>query len=114
MGKSNFKLSFKEVQEKISNSNTDFIEFFNDGDLSVESYKPDKIDNQTPHPRDEIYIVASGEGTFYCDGKREKFGTGDFLFVPAGVDHRFENFSSDFVTWVIFYGPEKGESLGDK
>jgi len=31
------------------------------------------------------------------------------LFVPAGVEHRFENFSDDFATWVIFYGPEGGE-----
>jgi hypothetical protein len=29
--------------------------------------------------------------------------------VPAGVEHRFEEFSGDFGTWVIFYGPEGGE-----
>jgi hypothetical protein len=32
-----------------------------------------------------------------------------FLFVPAGQIHRFENFSSDFAVWVVFYGPEGGE-----
>jgi hypothetical protein len=26
-----------------------------------------------------------------------------------GVEHRFENFSHDFVTWVVFYGPQVGE-----
>jgi len=31
------------------------------------------------------------------------------LFVPAGIEHRFENFTSDFATWVIFYGKEGGE-----
>ncbi len=36
--------------------------------------------------------------------------TGDFLFVPAGVEHRFENFTSDFATWVFFYGPVGGEA----
>jgi hypothetical protein len=25
------------------------------------------------------------------------------------VPHRFENFTDDFGTWVIFYGPEGGE-----
>lgn len=34
---------------------------------------------------------------------------GDVLFVAAGVEHRFSNFSEDFVTWVFFYGPQGGE-----
>lgn len=34
---------------------------------------------------------------------------GDLLFVPAGVVHRFEEFTDDFATWVMFYGPEGGE-----
>ena len=101
------KLSLNEVQEKLTDSRKEFVEFFQDGDISIETYKPDKIDRQIPHTRDEIYIVVSGEGIFFCNGKRERFQTGDFLFVPAGFEHRFENFSSDFVTYVIFYGPEK-------
>lgn len=105
--KTNIKLSLNEVQEKLRDSSKEFIEFFQDGDLSIESYKPDKIDKQTPHTRDEIYIVVSGEGVFFCNGVREKFKMGDFLFVPAGVEHRFEDFSADFVTYVIFYGQEK-------
>ena len=31
------------------------------------------------------------------------------LFVEAGVDHRFVDFSDDFETWVIFWGPDGGE-----
>jgi hypothetical protein len=31
------------------------------------------------------------------------------LFAPAGVTHRFENFTTDLVVWVFFYGPEGGE-----
>jgi len=34
---------------------------------------------------------------------------GDLLFVPAGIVHRFEDFTDDFATWVMFYGPEGGE-----
>ena len=33
---------------------------------------------------------------------------GDLLFVPAHVEHRFERFSDDFRTWVIFFGPQGG------
>ena len=29
--------------------------------------------------------------------------------LPAGVEHRFEDFTDDFGMWVVFYGPEGGE-----
>ena len=31
----------------------------------------------------------------------------------AGVVHRFEGFSEDFLVWVFFYGPEGGERVGN-
>ena len=34
----------------------------------------------------------------------------EIYFVAAGTVHRFENFSGDLTLWVIFYGPEGGES----
>jgi mannose-6-phosphate isomerase-like protein (cupin superfamily) len=42
-------------------------------------------------------------------GTRLRIGAGDFLFVPAGVQHHFENFSHDLIIWALFYGPEGGE-----
>ena len=39
-----------------------------------------------------------------------QFKTGDLLLVPQGAVHRFENFTEDFATWVIFYGPQKTEA----
>ena len=44
--------------------------------------------------------------------ERHRFAPGDLLFVPAGVEHRFEEFSDDFAAWVFFYGPEVGEVPG--
>ncbi len=86
-----------------------FVEVFRHGTLVVEVYSPRGVDPQTPHTRDEVYIVVSGSGWFVNGPRRERFGAGDFLFVPAGVVHRFEEFSDDLVVWVIFYGPEGGE-----
>ena len=86
-----------------------FIELFKHGSLVVEYYKPDKVDNQQPHNRDEIYVIASGTGTFFNGTKRVKFKPGDFIFVAAGVDHRVEKFTKDLATWVFFYGPVGGE-----
>jgi mannose-6-phosphate isomerase-like protein (cupin superfamily) len=82
---------------------------FTHGSLEVEVYRPVGSDRQTPHTRDEVYVVIAGSGEFVNDGKRQPFQAGELLFVPAGVEHRFENFSDDFSTWVIFYGPHGGE-----
>ncbi len=86
-----------------------FVELFTHGSLSVEIYRPVGRDEQTPHTRDEVYVVVSGSGEFVNDGVRRPFQAGELFFVPAGIEHRFENFGDDFATWVIFYGPEGGE-----
>lgn len=87
----------------------EFIELFRHGSLTVEIYRPEGVDRQTPHTRDEVYVVISGTGWFRNGEARERFVAGQVLFVPAGVAHRFEEFSADFATWVFFYGQEGGE-----
>jgi len=79
------------------------------GSLLLKLFAPHGTDPQRPHTRDEIYLVARGRGWFVNGGAREQFGPGDVLFVPAGVVHRFEDFSDDLALWVVFYGPEGGE-----
>ena len=86
-----------------------FVELFKHGSLSIEIYRPRGTDLQKPHTRDEVYVVVSGRGYFVNGDTRQPFEPGELLFVPAGVAHRFEEFSEDFSTWVIFYGPEGGE-----
>ncbi len=86
-----------------------FVAAFTHGTLEVELYAPRGHDAQTPHDRDEVYVVVSGTGDFVADGARHKCGPGDFLFVAAGVPHRFEKFSDDLAVWVLFYGPDGGE-----
>lgn len=86
-----------------------FLSMFKHGSLVVEMYQPDKVDLQTPHTRDELYVIVAGTGWFVNGDTRERFESGEVLFVPAGVEHRFEEFTEDFATWVIFYGPEGGE-----
>lgn len=79
------------------------------GTMSVEVYAPRGQDLQTPHTQDELYFIHSGSGEFVQDGVRQPFAPGTVLFVPAGVEHRFEHFTPDFVTWVVFWGPPGGE-----
>jgi len=88
----------------------DYAVLFSHGTLQIGYYKPNGVDPQQPHWQDEVYIVRAGHGTFMLDGMPRKFETGETLFVPAGVEHRFVDFSEDFETWVVFYGPSGGEA----
>ena len=87
-----------------------FATIFEHGSLLVEIYAPRENDPQQPHTRDEVYFVAAGSGEYVCRETRTKFGPSDLLFAAAGETHRFENFTADFVVWVLFYGPEGGEA----
>ncbi len=86
-----------------------FARVLGHGSMDVEVYAPRGSDPQTPHTRDELYVVVRGSGSFVSGLERHAFGPGDVLFVPAGVEHRFEDFTEDLVVWVVFYGPEDGE-----
>lgn len=86
-----------------------FARAFAHGTMSVELYAPSGTDPQTPHAQDELYFIHSGSGDFVLEGERHAFGPGTAFFVPAGAAHRFENFTPDFATWVVFWGPDGGE-----
>jgi len=66
---------------------------FEHGSLLVKLYAPRGTDPQTPHARDEVYVVVSGTGWFVHGAKRERFAPHDFLFAEAGPPHRFEGFT---------------------
>lgn len=103
------RLTITNALQLLKGEESAFKELFSHGSLSVEIYKPEGVDHQQPHSRDELYVVTSGSGYFVNGSSRDKFEQGEVLFVPAGVVHRFEDFTEDFSTWVIFYGPEGGE-----
>jgi mannose-6-phosphate isomerase-like protein (cupin superfamily) len=104
-----FSATITEAIEKLRIESNLSVQFFSHGTMLVKYYAPEKVDLQTPHKQDELYIVASGNGNYFYSGEQIKFSVGDVLFAAAGVEHRFENFTDDFATWVIFYGPEGGE-----
>jgi len=80
------------------------------GTLELRWYAPKETDPQTPHDRDEVYVVVSGSGVFVRGDEKVAFNPGDALFVAAHEVHRFESFTPDFAAWVMFYGPVGGET----
>ena len=79
------------------------------GTLDIKLSIPKPPNEQTPHAQDEIYVVIRGRGVLMHDGKRDPFESGDLLFVAAGTEHHYEDFSEDLALWRIFYGPRGGE-----
>ena len=105
-----FKVSPTEAKKKLEEDNEfPFIIVMKHGTMSMEYFAPVKVDTQGIHKQDEIYVIIKGDGVFFQGGERVPCKKGDILFVPAGMEHQFENFSADFATWVIFYGPDGGE-----
>src|SRR5262249_5885278 len=69
------------------------------GTLDVVLGLPVAPNQQTPHEQDEIYFIARGRGVLVHDGKRDAFDSGDLLFVAAGCEHHYEDFSDDLALW---------------
>ena len=93
---------------------TPFVNALRHGSMRVELFAPASSglgrDIQQPHTQDELYVVQRGRSAFWLESERCEVQSGDVLFVPAGAEHRFENFSQDFATWVVFYGPKDGDT----
>jgi mannose-6-phosphate isomerase-like protein (cupin superfamily) len=79
------------------------------GSMSAGLYAPVGKDPQTPHTRDEVYIIRAGRADFTVGADIQPCVVGDVLFVAAGAEHRFSNLSDDFSAWVVFWGPKGGE-----
>jgi len=79
------------------------------GSLNLKLSLPVSPNQQTPHAQDEIYVIIQGRGVLFHDGKRDAFEPGDVMFVAAGTEHSFEDFTEDLAVWVVFYGPTGGE-----
>ncbi|HZS05672.1 MAG TPA: cupin domain-containing protein [Blastocatellia bacterium] len=85
------------------------VSFLQRGTLNVKLSLPVPPNRQTPHEQDEVYVIIRGRGVLVHDGERDAFEAGDLMFVAAGTEHHFEDFTEDLAVWVVFYGPTGGE-----
>lgn len=83
------------------------------GTLDVKLSCPVRPNQQSPHAQDEVYVIVRGRGVLIHDGKRDEFGSGDLMFVAAGTEHHFVDFTDDLAVWVVFFGPQGGEASAE-
>ncbi|MDC1293565.1 cupin domain-containing protein [Candidatus Puniceispirillum sp.] len=83
---------------------------FRHGSLVIEVCQSVATNHQKPHDHDNCFIIIKGHGKFEMSDEIVSFSPGDFLFVLAGLPHRFTDFSDTMSTWVMFYGPDSGEN----
>lgn len=79
------------------------VEPFEKNGIRLVFFAPHIHDYQTMHEEDEFYFIARGRGKLVIGEERHICKAGDSFFVPAKVEHRFEEFSEDFATWAIFF-----------
>jgi len=103
-------IPFAEAQARIPGPpGLHFANVLQRGTLRALLSLPLSPNRQTPHAQDEVYIIARGRGTLFHNGRRDPFEAGDFIFVAAGTEHWFEDFTEDLAVWVMFYGRPGGE-----
>ena len=63
---------------------------------------------QLPNGFCQIYQVVRSLAYIH-DSKRDRFQSGDLLFVAAGTEYKFKDITEDLALWRVFYGPHGGE-----
>lgn len=102
-------ISFAQAQARIRNSDEHAVLVLHRGTLDLKLSLPVPPNQQTPHAQDELYVVIRGRGVLVHNGARSPFESGDVLFVAAGCEHHYEDFSRDLALWRVFYGVQGGE-----
>jgi mannose-6-phosphate isomerase-like protein (cupin superfamily) len=110
------KVSLQQALRRLPGEATDtysggapFVTLMAGGSMSVKVFAPKDQDRQQPHAQDELYFIHRGTARLMIGSQGFDCASGDAFFVATGLEHRFEDFSDDFVTWVVFYGPHGGE-----
>lgn len=81
-----------------------FFEFIHKPTLSsgIYSLEAGSTDPQKPHTEDELYYVMAGKSSMHVGDATFQISTGDIIFVPAYLDHRFFDIAEDLKLLVFF------------
>jgi len=102
--------SLNELLAHAENSSQAYLEFHKVPDLSVGIYRlpAGGTDPQSPHNEDEVYFVIEGKGEIQVGQEIEKVEHGSIVYVPAHVEHRFQNILEDLKI-LVFFAPAESK-----
>ena len=100
-------IDYAEVTRAREAAGKDYLQFINEGTLSLGLYvlAAGAEDTQTPHAEDEIYYVVAGRGAIVVAGERRPVQPGSIVFVAKEVEHRFVDIDED-LSILVFFAPE--------
>jgi len=75
-------------------------------DFRISTYQPmSYVEPHTHKVQEQIYHVLSGDGLMELDGRRQVVRSGDFIFIPPGVEHAIHNTGSTDLTFFVITSP---------
>ncbi len=79
-------------------------------DFRISTYQPMSfVEPHTHKIQEQIYHVLDGEGLMELDGERRVMRSGDFVFVPPGVEHAIYNTGRTDLTFFVVTAPPDDE-----
>jgi mannose-6-phosphate isomerase-like protein (cupin superfamily) len=82
-----------------------FAQLLQTGGATVEILRPaNPTVISPPHDRDEFYVAVRGRGTLCTPQARQPLAPGDLAYVPAGMQHHFEDATDGFALWILYAG----------
>lgn len=101
-----------EIVNRQRESGRPYLEFLRHPSMSAGLYvlPAGGVDGQQPHTEDEVYYVLSGRGQVRVGEEDRPVEPGSFIFVGAGVEHRFHTISQDLSLLVLFAPAEYSQA----
>ena len=98
---------YGEISQQQAESGNAYLQFINEGTLSLGLYAlaAGSSDTQSPHAEDEIYYVVAGHGAVVVAGERRPVRPGSIVFVAKEVEHCFVDIEED-LSILVFFAPE--------
>ncbi len=98
--------TLEELTTKQQQEQNMYTEFLRQPDISAGLYTlaAGATDTQSPHTEDEIYVVLAGSAKIKIAEQVFLARTGDTIFVPANVPHKFFDIVEELKLIVVF-GP---------
>jgi len=104
-------IRLEQVLAIVEESGQRYAEFLRVPAMSAGLYvlPVEAVDLQTPHTEDELYYVLQGRAQMQVGAEDFAVGAGAFVFVEAGVEHRFHTIEEE-LSMLVFFAPAEGRA----